>query len=431
MKNNNMMKTIFEYSLDCDDVFEQIQTLFANSPQIKSVNAATDFFFEQLSGFPNFEFASIFMLSNDTMEFEHYKTNPVAVSNYSNEMFDFLIDSGAFGDAVSSGTLQLNRTNPFDSLIFVQPLISIDEIIGVVILNVSEVDDVYLPKYSYALSMFSTLMAKVLKIKQLERDEQSNAYILEQRIAERTMELLKSKVEMHEKFKDLRTNLTMALPHEIRTPVGMIMGNSDLLAKNIDYLDLEDIKDIVNDINIASRRINDLFENYIYFANLEVIAIDPIALDKLQDSTLEYYDSLIADFAGVIANKYDRYQDLIVKLEPTEIYFSEAHFTKLLNEVIDNCFKYSEKGTPVIIDSYVIDQYLFVSFIDHGRGMTNEQIATIDAYIQFERFKYEQQGLGLGLAIVRRLVNLHNGELTIESEYGKYTKFTIKLKVVL
>ena len=81
MKNNNMMKTIFEYSLDCDDVFEQIQTLFANYPQIKSVNAATDFFFEQLSGFPNFEFASIFMLSKDSMEFEHYKTNPVAVSN--------------------------------------------------------------------------------------------------------------------------------------------------------------------------------------------------------------------------------------------------------------------------------------------------------------------------------------------------------------
>ena len=79
----------------------------------------------------------------------------------------------------------------------------------------------------------------------------------------------------------------------------------------------------------------------------------------------------------------------------------------------------------------MIDQFLFISFIDHGRGMTPEQITTIDAYIQFERFKYEQQGLGLGLAIVRRLVNLHNGELTIESEYGKYTKFTIKLKVVL
>lgn len=425
------MKTIFEYSLDCDDIFEQLQELLANKPKITNMNAAVNFYFEQLSGFPFFEFASIFMLNMSTMEFEHFRTDPTAITTYSDEIFDFVIEYGILGEAVSSMTLQLNRKNPFESLIFVQPLIAINEIIGVLILNVSSMDEAYLPKYSYALSMFSTIMAKIIKIKKLEHDEQNNAYILEQRIAERTMELLRSKVEMHEKFKDLRTNLTMALPHEIRTPVGMIMGNSDLLSKNIDYLDKEDIKDIVNDINIASRRINDLFENYIYFANLEVIAIDPIALDKLQDITLEFYDSLISDLSGVIANKYDRDQDLILKLEPTEIYFSEAHFTKLLNEVIDNCFKYSEKGTPVIIDSYVIDQHLFISFIDHGRGMTPEQISTIDAYIQFERFKYEQQGLGLGLAIVRRLVNLHNGELTIESEYGKYTKFTIKLKVVL
>lgn len=425
------MKTIFEYSLDCDDIFEQIQALFANSPQISDFDSAINFFFTQLSGFPNYEFASMFMLSSKTMEFEHYKTNPPAISNYAIEIFDYLIDCDVFGEAVASGTLKLSNENPYESSIFVQPLIAINEIIGVVILNVREVDNYYLTKYSYALSMLCTIMAKTLKIKQLEHDERSNAYILEQRIAERTMELLKSKVEMHEKFKDLRTNLTMALPHEIRTPVGMIMGNSDLLVKNIDYLDLVDIKDIVNDINIASRRINDLFENYIYFANLEVIAIDPIALDKLQDSTLEFYDSLISDFSNVIANKYERNQDLTVKLEPAEICFSEAHFTKLLNEVVDNCFKYSEKGTPVIIDSYVIERYLFISFIDHGRGMTPEQITTIDAYIQFERFKYEQQGLGLGLAIVRRLVNLYDGELTIESEYGKYTKFTIKLKVVL
>lgn len=425
------MQTIFEYSLECDDILEQIISLLMNSPQITDLNSATDFYLDQLTGFPYFEFASIYMLNNKTMEFEHYKTNPRSIVNYSIEIFDYLIENDVFGEAVSSGNFKMNDTNPYETVLIVQPLISINNIIGVMILNVQSVDRSNLQKYSYALTLFSTIMAKTIRIKQLEHNEKSNEYILEQRIAERTLELLKSKVEMHEKFKDLRTNLTMALPHEIRTPVGMIMGNSDLLVKNIDYLDLVDIKDIVSDINQASRRINDLFENYIYFANLEVIAIDPIALDKLQDSTLEYYDSLISDFANVISNKYERSQDVTVKLEPTEIYFSEAHFTKLINEILDNCFKYSESGTPVIIDSYVIDNHLFISFIDHGRGMTLEQISTIDAYIQFERFKYEQQGLGLGLAIVRRLVNLHNGELTIESEYGKYTKFTIKLKVVL
>ena len=68
-----------------------------------------------------------------------------------------------------------------------------------------------------------------------------------------------------------------------------------------------------------------------------------------------------------------------------------------------------------------------LTVLDHGRGMTTEQIANIDAYVQFDRKRHEQQGSGLGLALTKRLAELHGGELTIESILGKQTTVRVTL----
>lgn len=424
------MSFSFDFSQPTDDLLEQIIDFISNRPRFEDVNESSFFFLSVLEKFPNYLYSSIFLINQSTMEFEQFQTYPGHEIDFAIETFDYLIENSTIGEAVGNKKMSINTSNPYGSVFVVNPMLSVNDIIGLVVINVSEFDNSQSMHYYYALTLLSSFFAKIIEIQLLRENETNNQQILEQRIAERTLDLLKSKAEMHEKFGDLRTNLTMALPHEIRTPLGMIMGNSDFLLKNLDMLDPEDLQDIVKDINQSSRRINDLFENYIYFANLELIAIDPIALEKLQENTLEHYSRLTEDFANVISQKYDRSADLKVNLIDAKISFSENHFVKLINEIIDNSFKYSSPGSLVIIDSYSIEDSLFISFIDHGRGMTTEQIQTVDAYIQFERFKYEQQGLGLGLAIVRRLISLHNGELFIESDYGKFTKFTIKLKIV-
>lgn len=70
---------------------------------------------------------------------------------------------------------------------------------------------------------------------------------------------------------------------------------------------------------------------------------------------------------------------------------------------------------------------MHISVIDRGRGMTEEQIAQVGAYRQFERHKYEQQGSGMGLATAQRIAELHAGHLTIHSEPERFTIVDVAL----
>ena len=68
-----------------------------------------------------------------------------------------------------------------------------------------------------------------------------------------------------------------------------------------------------------------------------------------------------------------------------------------------------------------------LTVVDHGRGFETEHITKVGAYMQFDRKMQEQQGLGLGLGIAKRLTELHGGTLTIQSERGTETKIIVKL----
>ena len=87
----------------------------------------------------------------------------------------------------------------------------------------------------------------------------------------------------------------------------------------------------------------------------------------------------------------------------------------MLEELIDNACKFSLPGTPISVKTTQEKDRLVIAIEDRGRGMTAQQINSIGPYIQFERQTHEQQGIGLGLAIAKRLAELHQGELSIES----------------
>jgi two-component system, sensor histidine kinase and response regulator len=80
--------------------------------------------------------------------------------------------------------------------------------------------------------------------------------------------------------------------------------------------------------------------------------------------------------------------------------------------LVDNACRFSVKGTAIGIR---LQHDHTLSVRDSGRGMTNEQIGQIGAFHQFERKKHEQQGLGLGLALVKKLAARHGADFSIES----------------
>lgn len=99
----------------------------------------------------------------------------------------------------------------------------------------------------------------------------------------------------------------------------------------------------------------------------------------------------------------------------------------LLEELLDNAFKFSQPGTMVTLTAESDPSGLHFRICDRGRGMTQEQIAQIGAFQQFERQTYAQQGLGLGLKIVQKIIELYGGELNISSVYQQSTQIDITL----
>jgi signal transduction histidine kinase len=247
-------------------------------------------------------------------------------------------------------------------------------------------------------------------------------------------QLQKRKVitEMTEKrLDDLRDNIILALPHEIRTPLTSILGFSDIIASDSNYREPEQIVEMAQYINDAGSRLYRLTENYLAYAQLEAMDSNPEWAKALLSYNTSDPHVLIQHVAEQKAQDTQRDQDLQLQLEETPtVQVLPDHLKKMVEELLDNAFKFSHWGTAVKVEARVSGGKYQLQITDHGRGMAPDQITAVGAYMQFGRKWFEQQGLGLGLIITRRLSELYGGETSIESVPEQYTKVTVTLLLV-
>lgn len=224
---------------------------------------------------------------------------------------------------------------------------------------------------------------------------------------------------------ELRENITLSLPHELRTPLTSILGFSDILLMDGETMDGTQVIKMAGYINDAALRLSRLAENYLAYAQLEVLELDPARQKMLQDYTADA--EVIEMISRSVAHRVQREFELSLSLQPGIVRIQEDYLRKLIEELVDNAFKFSNPGTPVNILGGVRGEFYHIEVKDQGRGMTSDQIERIGAFIQFDRDFYEQQGLGLGLVIARTLTHLHKGKFTIESTAGAETCVSIDL----
>jgi signal transduction histidine kinase len=236
--------------------------------------------------------------------------------------------------------------------------------------------------------------------------------------------LMVERAEM--KLEELRGRMSTAIPHELRTPLNGILGFADIMRK--DYLNLQpqEIAKMSERIYKNGKRLLRLVDNYLTYAQIGFHALDAHQKELLQQSRTNIV-STIEELAKEKAEENGRSSDLELHLEPGGAAITPQYFAKIIEEIVDNAFRYSAKGTPVYISTLAEDRTLLLMIIDKGRGMTAEQIRNIGAYVQFDRTIYEQQGSGLGLTVAKRLIELHGGSLSIQSDYTHGTNVTVRL----
>ena len=110
---------------------------------------------------------------------------------------------------------------------------------------------------------------------------------------------------------------------------------------------------------------------------------------------------------------------------------TESHLAKICEELVDNACRYSRKGTPVEVqgEGFPTRKIYRLRVVDEGQGMTTEQIRSVDGFIQVDRHMVQRSGLGLGLALVKRLAELYQGKLTIFSQPGQGTQVDVTLPI--
>jgi signal transduction histidine kinase len=228
---------------------------------------------------------------------------------------------------------------------------------------------------------------------------------------------------------ELRTNISMSLPHELRTPLNAILGFSELILSEYQVLKESDILEMIGQIQTSGHRLYRLIQNFLLYAELEIAATNPELLKEMRNSEFSCVKSLLTQKARQQAKHANRTDDLQLNLHDSSVAIDSVRLAKIVEELLDNAFKFSLEGTPVFLSTLVKDKTFILSVKDQGRGMTADQIAHLEAYRQFDRKLYQQAGLGLGLAIVQRLAELHGGEFKIESFPQQETIVCVSLPV--
>ena len=226
---------------------------------------------------------------------------------------------------------------------------------------------------------------------------------------------------------DLRDNISLMLPHELRTPLNGILAYGEILSSESATLPPEEVAEMGQVIHESGRRLERLIENFLIYAQIELLGADPQKLTALRNKQCQSPAALVDQHARAQARQAKREPDLHLSLQNDAVAISEDYLAKIVDEVVQNAFKFSEPGSPVTVTLMPTGGLVTLTVADRGRGFSTEHIHRVGAYMQFDRKLHEQQGIGLGLSIAKQMTELHGGTLSIESKRAYSTVVTVKL----
>ncbi|MCM1257838.1 MAG: ATP-binding protein [Roseburia sp.] len=233
-----------------------------------------------------------------------------------------------------------------------------------------------------------------------------------------------------EKANVAKSDFLSRMSHDIRTPINGIMGMLEIIKKNRD--DSQRVDDCIQKIGVSANYLLSLVNDVLDINKLESGKIE---LSEEPFNILELLDSCFQIEQGQ-ASKHDITLEIDLSEKPVHEYLlgSPLHIRHILLNIISNCIKYNKPHGKVFIklkEMYAAGEKALFRFVirDTGIGMSEEYLEHI-----FEAFTQENdsskkacQGTGLGMAIVRKLIDKMHGEIIIESEKNVGSKFTFLL----
>ncbi len=232
-------------------------------------------------------------------------------------------------------------------------------------------------------------------------------------------------MQIQRKSSEVKTDFINNMTHEFKTPIATINIASDALKNEKIYTDPEKVKYYANLIKQENKRMNAHVEMVLRMSKLEHNQMDmnfeEVNLNGVVQKSVEPIRFIVEERNGTIFEEYNA-EHSFVKGDP-------FHLENIIINILDNARKYSPESPEIRVKTYNQDQNFIIEISDKGMGMSSSVLKKI-----FEQFYREEtgnihnvKGHGLGLAYVKKIVQLHGGQVWAESAQGKGSTFYIKI----
>ncbi len=273
------------------------------------------------------------------------------------------------------------------------------------------------------------------RIEQMRVEEQKQAYEAKALMLEK---------EAADRSNQAKSEFLANMSHEIRTPINAVLGMNEMILRETfamqDENNPKQWHGAVRKIRSCSRNIGNAGSNLLSIIN-SVLDFSKIEAGQMEISNAEYsLRSVLTDACSMISFRArNKGLDLQTKVEesiPDYLLGDEIHVRQIITNLMSNAVKYTEQGSILLsVRASESGQKpgetvtLIITVQDTGIGIRQEDISRI--FEKFQRINLAKtgtvEGTGLGLAITQKLISMMNGEIRVESEYGKGSAFTVRL----
>ncbi|MCH4552989.1 MULTISPECIES: sensor histidine kinase [Aestuariibaculum] len=230
------------------------------------------------------------------------------------------------------------------------------------------------------------------------------------------------------KISEIKSDFINNMTHEFKTPIATINLALDAIRNPKIIEDKEKVLRYLGMIKEENKRMHAQVENVLRISKLEKnelnISKERLNLHDLIEDAITHVELIVEDRKGYIKT--------FLNAEQTSVLANDSHFTNVIVNILDNAVKYSPEAPEIEVYTENVGTNILLKIKDHGSGMSKAAVKRV-----FEKFYREHtgnihnvKGHGLGLAYVKRIVEDHQGYVSVESEKDKGSTFTIKLPLI-
>lgn len=229
----------------------------------------------------------------------------------------------------------------------------------------------------------------------------------------------------------LRTEFFANISHELRTPLNIILSSNQVMKKYLqDETMIIDRKKLISNINMGRQncfRLLRLINNLIDVTKMdsglfELNLVNCDIVNVVEEIVLSTADYMLVNGLTLIFDT--DVEEKIIACDPDKI-------ERIILNLLSNSIKFTDRGGTILVNIFDGEDYITISVEDNGIGIPGEKLNFI-----FQRFRQvdksftrNHEGSGIGLSLVKSLVEMHKGDIFVESLCGKGTKFIIKLPI--